>query len=339
MTHRKQRCTSCGHSLRPDENPAECLVCMAQEWESLCLVQKSIYTSRHCPWCCYSFLGDAFYDAPSLARSFARNWTEALAALRTTPPDGWVRDALANPAQAEFLREFGGDPWLDECQRLTLTLAVLDPSLPLYWQGAELTEALLAADPEKTLLLLGSPVPRCCRAAGVHEWLPALEGRWRELEVTVSTCLPRSAARPTAQGILGLMLGKPAASDVSDALAVALAHAGLKAHEFSSSLSKRAARFRELALAYPSPPPLPPPPPVVFRNPWKSPPGRRSPAPEGTTAPQPLPDSLPSAFDRPAESKWHAEPELDRGLTMIGVLRALWRFLKFFAVFLLPSLH
>lgn len=252
MAHLKIRCTVDGHVLLPGENCDECPVCGEQQWEYLCEAQGKHFRGERCPWCAYVFQGEEFKDPAALARAFVNDWELALTAIQSNPPSQWVRGVCCDTARADRMSWLDAESHLEPPQRLSLTVALLDYSLPLIWEGIECEEAQIAEDPTLGLAILESQMPRCCRVIGIQEWLPDLEYRYRTALTTLSKCLPDSVARPSPAGILSLVLGNPSALGMTEALPLALVETCMGASELSYSLRRHTKRRR---LEFPSPPP------------------------------------------------------------------------------------
>jgi len=252
MAHLKIRCTVDGHVLLPGEDHDHCPVCGEQQWEYLCEARGEHFRGESCPWCAYVFQGEEFQDTAALAGAFVKNWDSALRATHENPPSRWVRGVLSGTVQADRMSWLDADLHLEPQQRLSLTVALLDPSLPLIWEGAECDEVLMAENPNLGLVIVESQMPRCCRVIGIHEWLPGLEDRWRTAVQALSKCLPPSVLHPSPAGVLSLVLGNPSALGMTEALPLALVETCLRASELSTSLQRRPKRRSAM---FPSPPP------------------------------------------------------------------------------------
>lgn len=252
MAHLKIRCTVDGHVLLPGEDHEYCPVCGERQWEYLCEASGEHFRGEACPWCAYVFQGNEFEDTTALARAFVKNWDFALRALHENPPSRWVRVVLGDTVRADRMNWLDADPDLEPHHRLSLTVALLDPLLPLIWEGAECDEAKMAENPHLALMILESQMPRCCRLIGSHEWLPGLEARWRGAIHAASECLPISAPHPSPQGILSFVLGNTSALGMTEALPLSLFETCLRASEFSTTLQSRPKRRSSMFASPPS---------------------------------------------------------------------------------------
>lgn len=255
MRHRKQRCTNCGYDVLTHEEPAEiCPVCSHHDWLSYCEKRRETFTVPHCPWCSYTFLDREYRDAPSLAQALVFAWTTALAAIRKNPPHYWVRHVLNVPAQADILQQIATDPSLNDELSLSLTVAVLDPTLPLMLHGKECNRATLLQNAALALELVSSSVPRYCMAAEVHPWLVQLENDWHATDETLQRCLPAMVSRPAPTSVLALVLGDRTKANMEEALIAGIMTVSLRADEFFSSTSNRAIHHRDCLAKFSFPP-------------------------------------------------------------------------------------
>jgi hypothetical protein len=257
MRHRKQRCTNCGYDVLPHEESADhCPVCSHRDWLSYCEERRVTFTTSHCPWCSYTFLDREYRDAPSLAQALVSAWTSALEVIRKNPPHYWVRHVLNVPAQAEILQQITTDPSLNDELSLSLTVAVLDPTLPLMLHGKECNRATLLQNADLALELVSSPFPRYCMAAEVHPWLVQLENDWHATDETLQRCLPAMVSRPPLASALAWVLGGRTKANMEEALVAGIMTVSLRADEFFSSTSNRAVLHRDCLAKFPYPPRL-----------------------------------------------------------------------------------
>jgi hypothetical protein len=189
-----------------------------------------------------------------LAISLARNWTDALLAIQTNPPANWVADVLGNQAQAKILEVCAIEPALDNDQRLMMTIAVLNPALPMYWKGTQIEHSHLQENPELCFYLLESSLPEYCRTAGVHHWFQELHDRWKQVRRSLGiseACPPAAECR---RAIVDLLFGDCVAGSAAASIALAATSVRLRALELSTRFAHREEHLRLLEDAIPTPP-------------------------------------------------------------------------------------
>jgi hypothetical protein len=119
----------------------------------------------------FVFDGRSFNTAEELGNALAENWDKAEKRLSLELVACWLETAFGDEKAASSLRSIALDRHLDLKGRLSMTLLVLSPDLPLVWDGA-LVRSAADLQPAHAVLLSGSS----------PEWLKRLRGETWLLE-------------------------------------------------------------------------------------------------------------------------------------------------------------
>jgi hypothetical protein len=129
----------------------------------------------------YRFGGRDFFDLAELATALAENWDEAVKRVGRLDILKWVKEHFGDADIANALQDVADDKNLNEYQKVTVSLLVLNPQLPAIWEDAVISLEWMQANPEIAVKILESSVPSKLQALRNDSWMVELRERKRQI--------------------------------------------------------------------------------------------------------------------------------------------------------------
>ncbi len=125
----------------------------------------------------FTFAGRNYANPPLLATALVQHWPEAERRWADGSIAEWVGKNSDDETLGRTLREITEAKKLDAGQQLAVALLALNPALPFLWQGEVVTDAWLAAHPERAAKLCESAVPTWLKKLREDNWLAVRAAR------------------------------------------------------------------------------------------------------------------------------------------------------------------